>query len=250
MQMGMPIQPMAPAKKSGGKGCLWAFLIVAVLSILLLVGGVFAANKWFSDTVGGVGCPAVSDADIEAVFENKVNVINTGSALTGVNLTLDDRIMAGEKGCNISVLGTAVAPKPGLGGIFKVEKADATGFFQKELANAKAGTPSANTGAQKPGSPVTIFGDTPLTEPGGAPVTIPNIPSGFAEGPYFLKDVKLGDEAFCTKANIFDASGVLVRKGNTIVYVTVTAGTKNDFDKDYSESNCEYAMKLATKALG
>ena len=66
---------------------------------------------------------------------------------------------------------------------------------------------------------------------------------------YFLKDVPLDDEAFCTKELLTASSGVLARKGNTLVYVSLidsnTAAQQNADDV-----NCDNAQKLASKVLG
>src|SRR5262249_13383457 len=97
---------------------------------------------------------------------------------------------------------------------------DAASMYQAELTKAK-GTPD-DSGA------VTVTGDD-----------------------YYLKDVSLGDEAFCTKEGLSTvSSGVLARKGNTLVYVSIidssTAGNQQNAD----ETNCTNAQKLATKVLG
>jgi len=249
-QMGMPIQPMAPVKKSGGKGCLWAFLIVAFLTIVVVVGGIFFIGKKVGDEVGGFSCSYLSEADAKEVFGAPVTIFQTGNLTAGADFTLDDRILPGEKACNITRNGTATAPQIISARVVKLDKPDAAAFYQAELAKAKAGGGTVTI----PTITIPDISIPDITMPDGSPIVVPTVPTvptvTIPGGGYFLKDVTLGDEAFCTRANFFDGSGVLVRKGNTIVHAAVTAGTSTGADRDFSESNCEYAMKLATKALG
>ena len=81
--------------------------------------------------------------------------------------------------------------------------------------------------------------------------------------PYLGKDVQAGDEAFCTTGDPLSFAGVLVRTGDTLVYVSTTAAGDGasavpqiDFGAAQSgrigfktdEANCNLAVQLAVKA--
>ena len=40
---------------------------------------------------------------------------------------------------------------------------------------------------------------------------------------YLGKDVQAGDEAFCTTGDLLSSAGALVRRGDTLIYVSTTA---------------------------
>lgn len=65
----------------------------------------------------------------------------------------------------------------------------------------------------------------------------------------FSKDVQLGDQAFCTTADSTGSSGVLVRRGTVLLYVSTTAGTvagtaASTAAANTSDTNCELAQRL------
>lgn len=229
---GMPMAPIQPVQmKKSGKGCLWAVLISGIVIAVLTVGFIVVLGRYVNDNVGGFGCDAISQGDAEAIIGGGVSMFSTGSQTAGLNNMFDDRILSGEKGCDMTRIGAATG-QISQAGLIKVDKSDAAAVYQAELAKAKAGTSTAPT----------------VSVPSVPGVSIPTITTGTEGGPYYLKDAGLGDESFCTKTNFFDASGVLVRKGNTLVYATVQVS--GAVDKDYSEGNCDIAKKLAQKALG
>ena len=57
--------------------------------------------------------------------------------------------------------------------------------------------------------------------------------------------VTVGDEGFCTTPTITGSSGVLVRKGNTLVYVSLGTGSASS-----GSDTCAQAQQLAGKILG
>ena len=77
---------------------------------------------------------------------------------------------------------------------------------------------------------------------------------------YFDKDVSgLGDEAFCTGSTLSGAAGVLVRKGDRLLYVSILPGP--DFDPSQlginsdngvitNDTLCQAAQKAASSILG
>jgi hypothetical protein len=70
---------------------------------------------------------------------------------------------------------------------------------------------------------------------------------GGDDGPYLSKDVQVGDEAFCTTGHktitAGSSSGALVRRGDTLVYVSTTAAGEGADDS----ANCDLSLKLVEK---
>jgi hypothetical protein len=70
---------------------------------------------------------------------------------------------------------------------------------------------------------------------------------GGEDGPYLGKDVQAGEEAFCTTGSktitAGSSSGVLVRRGDTLVYVSTTAAGESADDS----ANCDLSVKLIEK---
>jgi hypothetical protein len=67
---------------------------------------------------------------------------------------------------------------------------------------------------------------------------------GAANGPYLGTVVQSGDEAFCTtgsKTAAGSSAGVLVRRGDELVYVSTTAAGDDD------GANCDLSLKLVAK---
>ena len=83
--------------------------------------------------------------------------------------------------------------------------------------------------------------------------------------PYYNKDVSAGDEAFCTRGDFAGSAGVLVRRGNVLVYVSTTAAGQGagqvpdiQFPTDSTsptagisfgtdDANCDLAVALAAR---
>lgn len=70
---------------------------------------------------------------------------------------------------------------------------------------------------------------------------------GGSDGPYLGKDVQAGDEAFCTTGNktatAGSSAGALVRRGDTLVYVSTTAAGEGADDS----ANCDLSLRLIEK---
>ena len=88
-----------------------------------------------------------------------------------------------------------------------------------------------------------------MSEDQGGGVTLSN------EG-YFAGDVSgIGDEAFCTGVLNATMSGVLVRQGDTLVYVSLLGSTQPDFETTesgviWSPETCAEAQQVARAILG
>jgi hypothetical protein len=216
MQMGYT----PPPAKSGGKGCLIA---VIVLVVVLVLGGIgfFVLIRKASDSldsaVGLNACPFASNGDVSGALGNGWTGTQFGSLTGSLNTLFDNRVLTNlpnSASCNLS--GPSTGTGSGSGQATKYDGGDAQAKFAAELTKAKGNPDTSGV--------VTVTG-----------------------ADYFLKDVSLGDQAFCTKPDTANPSGgVLARKGNTLVYVSL-------FDVgigDTADATCDQAQKLATKILG
>jgi hypothetical protein len=70
---------------------------------------------------------------------------------------------------------------------------------------------------------------------------------GGRDGPYLGADVQAGDQAFCTTGSktltAGSSAGALVRRGDTLVYVSTTAAGEGASDK----ANCDLSLRLIDK---
>ena len=79
-----------------------------------------------------------------------------------------------------------------------------------------------------------------------------------ANGSYLAQDLSgVGDEAFCTGVGITGSEGALVRKGDTVVYVSLVdtaflsgaLPTQNDQGVVYTTEGCRLAVQIAQAVL-
>lgn len=228
--MGGPMAAPPPKKGMSGaaKGCLIAFVIVFVLGVgAVVVGGIFL-GKAVDTAVGGIGnCPIISTEQAQQVLGAGYQADELKGLLSLGNVALDNRVLPDDQRCWITKSTNPNGASSDSTGRFvtvaRYQGGEAQSKFQSELTKA---------------------GGTKEDKGGGLSVET----SG-----YFLKTVELGDEAFCTKSDLIGSSGVLVRKGTTLVYVATTpenfenaglpGGTKWD------EDNCTTSIALAKKAL-
>jgi hypothetical protein len=220
-QMGAPQMGYTPPpaqKSSGGKGCLIAFAIVFIIGIIAAVVIVFAVRNTVHDAVGVNDCPFLSNGDASAALGGNETVNQFGGLTSFANIAFDDRVLPNAPSCVVTNTGGATSG--GSARAVKYDGGDAASQYQAELTKAK-GSPSSS-GA------VTITSDG-----------------------YYLKDVTMGDEAFCTKADLTNPSGgVLVHKGNTLVYVSVLESANASGTANSDDANCDNAQKVASKILG
>lgn len=220
-----------PRKRSTGK----VLAIVAVVLVLLLGLGGFAMWKLASRITGsagalaggsGPGCSAVSDADVDAVLGGRWDVVQLGGAIGGLAApVLDARVLP-----DAQTTCWAVEDKAGkLARIARYQGPDAAQRFAAEKQKAKGSTEDRGNGLS-----VSTSG-------------------------YLGKDARAGDEAFCTTGDMTASAGALVRRGDTLVYVSTTAaGEGADTVPDISfdgaglsfgtdQANCDLAVKLVEK---
>jgi len=215
---GTPPWNPAPAKSSGN-GCLKACLIVGAILVVLffiaVAGIVFLGNQIIKsvpvDEQGNLqACPFVSDDQLSSVLGSGTKAVPlTGFFDSTIGLILDKRVMADDEDCWITSDGST-----GTGRIARYQGPDAASKFEAEKL-------AAQPTSQDQGNGLT------LENPG-----------------YFAGDVSgVGDEAFCTDFSTALMEGVLVRQGDTLVYVSLQGGT------DAAESTCQQAQQVAQAIL-
>ncbi len=187
-----------PAASSGSSGCLKIILILvavgAILFTLLIVGLIFLGGQIASSVGvnpdGSVGkpCTIVDNGSLSTALGSKAEAIQLeGLYDATIGIILDKRVLPNAEDCWITAdQSTAV------GRIARYVGGDAASVFQAERKRA-----------------------APTFQDQSGGVSIDN--SG-----YFGGDVSgLGDEAFCTGVSTTIQAGVLVRKGDTLVYVSL-----------------------------
>jgi hypothetical protein len=238
--MGPPQQPFAPGpppppprKSSAGKIIA---IIAIVLVALLALGGFFVwrAVSGVVNSVGGLAdgagatCSAVSTQDVDAVLGGDWTVFQLGGLSSIAGPALDSRVLS-----DAPTTCWASQDKDGkLSRIARYQGADATAKFAAEKAKAKGSTVDKGNG-------LSVSSDS-----------------------YLGKDVQAGDEAFCTTGDMLASAGALVRRGDTLVYVSTTAAgdgassvpdinidgsSTNQVSFGTDDANCALAVKLIDK---
>lgn len=231
---GPPQPPPGPPRKSNtGKilaisaGVFVVLVVLAVVAVSSLIGSV-------ADKVGniagdtGVGCDAVATADVDAALGGKYDVIQLGGGIGAMAApVLDSRVLADAATCWAVESGNEAGR---LARVARYSGGDAAARFAKEKTAAQGTTEDRGNGL-----------------------------SVSTEG-YFAGDVQAGDQAFCTSGDPLGSAGALVRRGDTLVYVSTTAAGdgaasipqigvddsgKMTFASD--RANCEKAVALAAK---
>jgi hypothetical protein len=218
--------PVAATKKSGMPG--WAKVVLILGGILvLLVGGCTVAVGLFANKVSNdltKGCSILSKADAKKAFEGEVTTLQIGGFTSIANAALDTRVIKDAPSCLVTPTGKDA--KFGLSRVAKLESSDAKAIFAKELKNAQGTSTDQGNG-------LTVDSEAYLSE----------------------EKVTLGDEAFCTTAALTSSAGALVRKGNTLVYVSVAATTAQAQDVsntglgEIEAANCGGAQKVIKAIL-
>jgi hypothetical protein len=216
----------APAvKKSGMPG--WAKVVLILGGILVvLVGGCTVAVGVFANKVSNdlsKGCSFLSNAEAKKAFGTDVATLQLGGITKLANAALDTRVLRDAPSCMVT---PGKDSKIGLSRVAKLDSGDAKATFAKELTNAKGVSSDQGNG-------LTVSSDAYLSE----------------------EAVSLGDEGFCTLSFITGSSGALVRKGNTLVYVSVSPTTTQAQDAsntglgEIDATNCTVAQRVAKAVL-
>jgi hypothetical protein len=179
---------------------LGAILVFGFIAVIVLVGGRIADEVGINED-GSVGkaCTLIDEGALKSVLGNDAEAIKLEGIFDAtLGLILDKRVLPDAEDCWL----TADETTP-TGRIAKYTGADAAAVFAEERQKA-----------------------APISDPQGGGISFEN------EG-YFGGDVPgLGDQAFCTGVSPAIQAGVLVRQGDTLVYVSLSGpadGSPPDF---------------------
>ncbi len=221
-------QPGVPPRSGGvPKG-----LIVAGVVVLVVVALGYAAVSYVTGLVGdrlenavGGDCTLVGKDDVDSTMSGEFDVIQLGGLTSIATPALDSRVLADGTTCWATETATSDEDTR-LVRIARLD-GDAAARFARERTIAQG-----------------------VKEDRGGGLTVES-------QPYFNKDVTFGDEAFCTTTDFTGSSGVLVRRGDTLVYVSLTSGGIPTLDPDTTgdgaikfaddDAHCDLAQKLAAK---
>lgn len=224
---GPPIPP-----KQGMSGCLKAVLIgVGVLLVLGIVVVVFVINRvnTFLDESGiGDGldsaaesCPFISDTEASDVLGTSVTA-QSGDSLIGAILGMirDTRLLPDAPACFISTEDSSLQVWVSIH-----NGSDASRVFalSREVASGQ------------------VVSQTSTEDASLVVESSPFIGSEVSD---------LGDEAFCVQAGALPYGGVLARRADRVVFVSLLAGTGGDGGEILGDAMCEEAQPLARRLLG
>jgi hypothetical protein len=224
--------PPAPAPPSSGlaRGCLILFGVVVVGGVLLLVLIAVLFGQMLEGFTGDLDdvdtpCAILTDDQARAVLggDARVYAMTPLTKMT-LGLVLDARVLAdAAEECWIGTEGeTAV------GRVASHRGGDAAAVFAAEIDNAK-----------------------PVREDQGGGLYLER------EGYNAMPVSGVGDEAFCTGVSPAVQAGVVARRGDRVVYVSITpasSGAIPDFETNpdgviYSPQVCRDAAELVRLAL-
>lgn len=193
------VPPQVPQRPSSGgvpKGLLIAGGAVLLVIVLGFVATSFVFDKIGEGLVGDSGgdCTLIAKQDVDRVLGGDFELIELGGLSEIASPAMDARVLPDGRTCWATRNGPDAAQ---LVRIARLEAADASQRFQLERAAAQG-----------------------VQEDRGGGITVES-------EPYFNKDVDFGDEAFCTTTDFAGSSGMLVRRGGVLVYVSLTSARFN-----------------------
>jgi hypothetical protein len=189
----------APAQSSGMSGCLKTFLVLAIIAVVgftLLIAALVFIGSQIAESVGvdsegsvGTPCAFVDNATLGEVLGSGAEAIKLeGLWDATIGIIADKRVLPDAEDCWITADNSTA-----LGRIAEYKAGDAAAVYQRERQNAQ-----------------------PTSQDQGGGISLEN-PG------YFGGDLSgLGDEAFCTGIDMALQTGVLVRRGDTLLYVSLT----------------------------
>jgi hypothetical protein len=223
----------APANKSGGKGCLYALIAVAALVLIAVVGVIAAVAFLGGEAIDSIedaatqkDCSFLSSSAASDALGQQVDALELSGFTGFLGVGTDNRVLEDSPGCVLVAGNDEIAAR-----VARYQGSDASARFDQERDVAD-GT------SQDQGGGLSLETDAYLSD----------------------DEVSTGDEGFCTTSSLLGASGALVRKGDTLVYVSIqpaigSTGTVPDLDLDAGgfttdAENCTTAQKVAEKVLG
>ena len=224
-----------PPPRSGGSRKVLVIVLAVVLVVVVLPGiGIWyvahtVKNK-AQDVLGGGPCSLVANDTAARGLDAPIS-LQSGKGIAGiVSGVIDDRVLAKAPSCWGTTDPAGASSGTVLVRIAVQQGGDAAGTYQRELKQAKGAVVSDD----------------------GKGTTVETMP-------YFgSAQSGLGDEAFCTTLGLTGTIGVLVRKGDKLVYASVglaaLSGSSPDPGKVLQEADgkgegCDRAKKLATAVL-
>jgi hypothetical protein len=200
----------SPPRSSTNRGCLYALIAVAAL---VVIGGValvaliaFVGDKavdTLEEAADDDPCPFLSNDEAVDIFGSGTRAV----ALTGFNafyeLATDTRVLENASDCVVVSNDSDVV----LARVARQQGSDATAVFAAERDKADGSSEDRGGG-------ISVETDAYLNED---------------------QTVSVGDEGFCTTASLLGASGVLVRRGDTLLFV----GLQPDFTTQTPDVNLE-----------
>lgn len=206
--------PQAPAarppKKSGGNGCIYALIAVAVVVVLGVIGVVAAVAILGGTAVDKIEeaadqdpCPFLSDSQASSAMGEDVQAVKMSGFYQFLRITVDTRVLPDAPDCVV-----LSSSESGVARVARYEGSDASTAFDQAKSVADGTSEDQGNGLS-------------------------------LETESYLSDeaVNVGDEGFCTTSTIIGSSGVLVRKGDTLVYASTNSG------------DCAQAQALVKKIL-
>lgn len=226
-----PAVPLpAPVRSGVPKGLIVAGVVVLVVVVLGFAAMSFVGSLMgdrLENAVGGE-CTLVAKDEVDAAMGGEFDLIQLGGLTKIATPALDSRVLADGTTCWATET-AAAEDATRLVRIARFEGADAQARFQQERTLAQG-----------------------VKQDQGGGLTVES-------QPYFNKDVTFGDEAFCTTTDFIGSSGVLVRRGNTLIYVSLTSGGIPQLDPSVGtdpngpikfaddDAHCDLAQKIAAK---
>lgn len=225
---GAPVVTPAPPPTNKGlsRGCLISMIVVGLV-LILGVGGCIVAvgvvgNKAadsLDDALGEKLCTMITSKQASEVLGGDYEAVRLHGLNTLASIALDTRVLPEGDACWIRR-----SDQSSEGYDVRVaQQGGGSSAFEDELAKAKGTTKQVS--------------DELSVESQG----------------YFSKDVDgIGDEAFCTSSDFVGSSGVLVRDGDTLTYVSIAANLSSDesIPTTDDDANCDLAVKVAKKIIG
>jgi hypothetical protein len=200
-------------KKSGMPTWAKVLLILGLLLVVFVGGCAVFVGKVVRDAGDSVskGCGFAPTATIDRALGTKTTVLPLTGLIKIAGIALDNRVLNGASSCMI----TGSRADNFTGRIARKQSSDAASVFKEEVKKAQG---------------------TKVDKGGGLTVESEN---------YYDTKVELGDEAFCTTVGLPPSSGVLVRKGDTLLYVSLSPSNALP-----GETSCDAAQLLAKAILG
>jgi hypothetical protein len=217
---------------SGGQKAVIVVVAVVLLGLggcAVVVGtlvnrGASKINKAANDLSGKSDCSFFPAKTAATVMDGDPVMVPLRGLASLAGVALDQRALADAPSCMFSPSDGKVGP---LGRVARVQSSDAKKIYAAELTKAKGVTTDQGNG-----------------------LSVESMS-------YFAKTVEVGDEAFCTSIDVVPMSGVLARKGDVVVYVSLLPASQLDQTSATSEvnlpsiddDNCQRASKIARAVL-